>query len=167
MLQGRAPEYEDIDKLKYTLWVIKETLRLHPPVRAIPKTTAASVKLGGVKLPKNTDIYLHAAAAHRHPSYWEKPNDFIPERFDESKNVIAPFTYFPFSLGRRNCVGQKFALIEARICLAMIMQKYSIRFADGVDPKLALEGAQHLTTGPKHDLHISFVPRKEKSIKDV
>ena len=153
--------------MKYTLWIIKETLRLHPPVRAIPKVTAATIKLGGVKIPKNTEIFLHAAAAHRHPLYWDKPNEFIPERFDETKNKIAPFTYFPFSLGRRNCVGEKFALIESRVVLAMIAQKYFIKFADGVDPNIVLEGLQHLTTGPKYDLHIQLIPRNEKLKKDI
>lgn len=150
-----------MEKLPYTLWVFKETLRLHPPVRSIPKKTSEKVRLGDVKIPKNTMVSLNTAAAHKNPKYWENPEEFIPERFDESKHKITPFTYFPFSLGKRNCVGKKFALIEGIIMLAMLAQRFEVAFPEGADQEKYFEFEQQLSTLPKYDLPLVFKPRKQ------
>lgn len=159
VLQGRDPTFEDLEKLPYTHWVFNETLRLHPPVRSIPKVTTETVRLGGYKIPKGTLVSMNAAATHKHPKYWDKPEEFIPERFDESKNNIAPFIYYPFSVGRRNCIGKKFALIEAAVIIAMIAQRFEIEFDKGVEQKEYFLWSQGLTTHPRHS-HLKLVFKK-------
>lgn len=75
-------------------------MRLHPPAPTIPKKAIESVKSGGIKIPKGTGVRLCVAATQVNPIY-----EFIPERFDESKNRVYPFSFLPFSIGKRSCIG--------------------------------------------------------------
>ena len=161
VLQGKDPMFEDLDKLVYTTWVWKETLRLHPPVNSTPRRSNKSFKIGEKKLPKGTIITLHIGGVHLHPQYWENPKEFIPERFDETKNKITPFTYFPFSIGKRNCIGEKFATIEGRIALTMIAQRFKIEFDENIDVNKYFETINMITTVPKHDLKLQFKLRSK------
>lgn len=97
-----------------------------------------------------------------HEKYWDNPKEFRPERFDESTNKIAPFSFLPFSLGKRNCVGERFAMIEGRVALAMIAQRFEVQFMQGIATEKYFEESSVITTIPKHDLKLVFIPRKSQ-----
>ncbi|XP_026390099.1 cytochrome P450 71A1-like [Papaver somniferum] len=74
-------EEQDINKMDYLKCIIKETLRMHPPVPTLSRKPSADAKLGGYDLPPNTDIFLNVWTVQRDPKLWDKPEDFRPERF--------------------------------------------------------------------------------------
>ncbi|KAE8683234.1 FUS3-complementing protein 2 isoform 1 [Hibiscus syriacus] len=77
-------DQDDITKMEYLKCVVKETLRLHPPVVFVPRKTSASIKLEGFDVPSDTTVLINAWAIHRDPKWWENPEEFIPERFENS-----------------------------------------------------------------------------------
>lgn len=109
--------------------IIEESLRLYPPVPAIKRKVKKEVKLGRLTLPPNLELYVSPLALHHDPQIWGDDVDlFKPERFaggvaKASKNTSAAFLAFGF--GPRTCVGLNFALVEAKIALAMILQRYA------------------------------------------
>src|SRR5260370_473653 len=75
---------------------------------------------------------------HRHPKYWERPEEFVPEHFRLEKEAARPrYAYFPFGGGPRQCIGKNFALMEAQLIIATLAQRYRLRLADEqtVDPE--------------------------------
>lgn len=109
--------------------IINESLRLYPPVIMTVRTVEQNVRLGKLTIPAGTRVNLSILAIHHDPEIWgDDVHLFKPERFSEgvakaTKDNIAAF--IPFGLGARSCLGLNFALIEAKIALAMILQRYS------------------------------------------
>ncbi|XP_039023387.1 cytochrome P450 71A1-like [Hibiscus syriacus] len=97
-------DQDDITKMEYLKCVVKETLRLHPPVVFVPRKTSASIKLEGFDVPSDTTVLINAWAIHRDPKWWENPEEFIPERFENSSIDFQgqDFHYIPFGFGRRD-----------------------------------------------------------------
>ncbi|KAE8684023.1 FUS3-complementing protein 2 isoform 1 [Hibiscus syriacus] len=105
-------DMNDINQMDYLKCVIKETLRLHPAVPLlVPRETTSMVNLGGYDIPPNITVLFNVWAIHRDPELWGKPEEFIPERFENSVDFRGQdFEYFPFGLGRRGCPGMAFAV---------------------------------------------------------
>ncbi len=134
---GRAfPTLEHINQFKYLDWVIKETLRLYPPIHIGNRRTECPVQVNGYDIPADTRVMYSIYLSHRHPDYWPEPEAFKPERFDpQQKEKLPPFTYLPFGGGPRNCIGAAFAQVEAKVVLARILQQCHLRLVrDGVKP---------------------------------
>ena len=132
VLGGRAPELADLPRLELTRRVIDETLRLYPPVAVISRETYAADEIDGYAIPAKSGVMLSPYVTHRHPAFWDDPERFDPERFTPEQVAARPrFAYFPFSGGPRLCIGNEFALMEAQILLAMIMQRYRVEVAPG------------------------------------
>jgi len=153
-LGDRDPTPEDLKKLKYFKSVIKETMRFFVlfPVLSRYTTHDVEFKSTGYKIPKGTAIGLNILGLHMAPSIWDNPNEFDPSRYeehhDEHENArTTAFQYLPFSGGPRNCIGQKFALQEVEITLAILLRK--IRFVD-ISPK----DIQHVVAGSMHPKEI-------------
>ncbi|KAK8986972.1 hypothetical protein V6N11_055289 [Hibiscus sabdariffa] len=129
-------EMEDISKMGYLKCVIKETLRLHPasPLLA-PRRTSASVKLGGHDIPSDTTVLINAWAIHRDPEWWEKPEEFIPERFENSSIDFQgqDFHYIPFGFGRRACPGLPFGIASAEYAVANLLYWFDWKLPAGED----------------------------------
>lgn len=107
--------------------VIKETIRLHPPITLLARPCQESSQLGQYLVPADTRIALCLMALHRHPDFWEKPSEFIPERFapENIRSTIKhPFQYIPFSAGPRNCIGQRLSQVELPLILAILLYKF-------------------------------------------
>ena len=120
--------FEKVKSLKYLENVLKESLRMHPPVPLYGRTVEENMTIDGQFIPKGAQIILLVLMLHSNPEYWEHPNDFIPERF-EADNFAKrnPYSYVPFSAGPRNCIGQKFAMIEEKMLLYSIMKNFSLK----------------------------------------
>jgi len=106
--------------------VIKETLRVDPPVwRQIRRVGIDGYKLAGITLEKDQEVNIAAYAVHMNPMYYEEPKKFNPDRFmPENKHLLTPYTYLPFGAGPRNCIGQRFAYQEIKLCLAKIIRQF-------------------------------------------
>lgn len=130
-LGGRTPTFEDLPNLRYTLMVFQEAMRLYPPAWAISRAAIKPDEIGGYRIPANSEILLLPYITQRHPKYWEKPEEFFPEHFSPEKVAARPhFAYFPFGGGPRQCIGNNFALMEAQLIIAMVVQKYRLQLAD-------------------------------------
>ncbi len=132
VLAGRAPTLDDLPKLVYTDMVIKESMRLYPPVWAIGRRAINAFDVEGYHLPAGQIVLMSQWVLHRMPEIWGDPEVFRPERFDPSHPQDVPqFAYFPFGGGPRMCIGMPFAQMEARLLLAMIAQQYQPQLVPG------------------------------------
>ena len=115
-----------INQLPYLDAVIKETLRKYPPVVRLERRVGVDgYKLGDIPLDKGTLIEVPTSAVHYCPEYYSDPYTFDPDRFmPENRHLIAPYTYLPFGVGPRNCIGVRFAIQEMKLCLAAIVRRF-------------------------------------------
>jgi len=114
---------QHIDRLQLTQQVVKEALRLYPPVPSITRHAAADLELGGQEILAGTLINIPIFALHRHRSIWRDPDCFDPTRFaPEAEAKIARTQFMPFGAGPRTCVGASFAMIEATAVLATLIR---------------------------------------------
>ena len=133
-LNGRRPTLEDLKRLAYTDMVIKESMRLMPPVWSIGRVNREATEVLGYSFPQWSGIQICIYCAHRHPEIWERPNDFWPERWaDPAIDEIPKYAYLPFSGGPRICIGNSFATMEANLLLATMAQRYRMRLIEGLE----------------------------------
>ncbi len=127
-LAGRAPTYEETNKLTFMRQMFDEALRLYPPAWMFARILAQEDKLGGYTLPPKAVILVSPYVTQRLPAYWDAPEQFKPERFTaEQVNARPRYAYFPFGGGPRQCIGMPFALMEAPLILAMLMQAFTFQ----------------------------------------
>lgn len=113
--------------------ILNEVLRLYTPVPVTSRSTVQPVKLQDKTLPAGVDLLLLPGLLHHDPKIWgEDYNMFKPERFSQGVSSACknPFAFMPFSLGPRVCIGQHFAMIEAKLALAMILQRFSFELSE-------------------------------------
>lgn len=124
-LGDRHPTFEDVPKLGYALQVIQETMRLYPAVWFIDREPMQDDHINGIFIKKEEDIAVSVHSLHRNAKYWDRPNDFNPDRFaPENKNNRVPYSYLPFGGGPRLCIGQNFAQMEMQFILVMLLRRY-------------------------------------------
>ncbi|XP_057443170.1 phenylacetaldehyde oxime monooxygenase CYP71AN24-like [Lotus japonicus] len=116
-------EDKDVNQMEYMKCVVKESLRLHPPATLIARETTSSGKLGGYDIPNKTMVYINAWEIQRDPDFWERPEAFIPERFENSKVNFngQDFQFIPFGSGRRKCPAVAFGLASAEYNVANLL----------------------------------------------
>jgi cytochrome P450 len=148
VLQGRLPTLDDVSKLVYTRAVIEETLRLYPPVPILSRQARRGDRVGSKELEPGTIIVAMPWLLQRHKLYWERPDDFVPERFLPDQPRPDKCLYFPFSVGPRVCLGLRFGLTESILCLAILSQKFAPRLKPGhkvkIDCRLTLRPGERL-----------------------
>ncbi|GHO81015.1 hypothetical protein KSD_87860 [Ktedonobacter sp. SOSP1-85] len=128
VLNGRAPQMEDLPQLPLTRMVLEESMRLYPPAWAFARQAIAEDEIDGYRIAKGAYVLMFPATTHRHPDFWEQPDVFDPERFSpECSAGRHRFAYFPFGGGPRVCIGNQFALTEALLILATILSRYQLR----------------------------------------
>ncbi len=157
---GYRPTWADIERLDYTSRVIKESLRLDPTAPAFVKFAQRDTVLADrYPVEKGSFMVTSLRALHRNRAYWgDDPERFDPDRFlPEAVSARHPYAYRPFGVGVRSCIGSQFALIEARMVLAMLYQRYRFSLADA---NYKLTHVQTLTTKPR-DLYMRIERRAE------
>jgi cytochrome P450 len=132
VLAGRDPSVEDLARLPYLEAVVKESMRLYPPAWAQARRAVADFDLEGYHFPGGSYVIVSQWVTHRRPDLWQNPEQFLPERFGPAAEVaIPPLAYFPFGAGPRTCIGMPFAMLEARLVLATILQRFRPMLAPG------------------------------------
>ncbi|KAK9992920.1 hypothetical protein SO802_022623 [Lithocarpus litseifolius] len=128
----RWVEEHDINDLVYLQAIIKESLRLYPPVPlSVPHEATEDCHVCDYYIPKGTRLFINVWKLHRHSRVWENPEEFLPERFLTSHaNVDASgqhFEFIPFGSGRRSCPGSKFAFQVSHFTLARLLQGFEFQ----------------------------------------
>lgn len=150
---------EDISKFVYIGQVFKESLRLHPPAQILARMTNDDVDIGKYRIPGGSILGICVLAVHRHQDFWDRPLEFLPDRFhpDNIKSTIKhPFQYIPFSSGPRNCIGARFATLEATAILILILRKFSIKIEPEDEAEIRFE--ETVTCGPRN-MKAVLIPR--------
>ncbi|XP_069429389.1 cytochrome P450 4V2 isoform X2 [Ovis canadensis] len=121
----RPVSLEDLKKLKYLECVIKESLRLFPSVPFFARNLTEDCEVAGYKIVQGSQVIIVPYALHRDPKYFPDPEEFKPERFfPENSKGRHTYAYVPFSAGPRNCIGQKFAIMEEKTILSCILRHF-------------------------------------------
>lgn len=118
--------FTELAKLPYLDAVIKETLRLYPPVPFLPRDVLAPCSIGNIQLDKGDIVVFSPYLTHRSPVFWSEPEKFKPERFLEEQH-IPQLSYFPFGAGANMCIGRRFAWQELTLMLATLYQQFDIQ----------------------------------------
>lgn len=159
VLASRAPGFEDVSKLRFTEMVIKESMRLYPPVWGFSRRALRPFEVSGYQLPVGTNVFLMPWVTHRDARFFPEPERFDPLRWREDpirSGKIPRFAYFPFGGGPRVCVGASFAMLEATLLLARLTQ----RFRFGVPPGQAPEIRPSVTLRTKSGIKVVLHKRK-------
>lgn len=120
------PTYESVHHLHYLEMCLSEAIRMVPPGIFIDRQCVQDVEIHGVLIPKGLIVLIPVYAIHNDPDLWEDPDKFDPERFNqENKESRHPFAYLPFGQGPRNCVGMRLAMLELKMAIAAILQKFT------------------------------------------
>ena len=155
---GETLTPEHYPRLRYLTAVVKEALRLYPPVwslgrKALHPGVLTHGLLGVHQVPQKTDLWLCLYQLHRDPRWYSDPDRFQPERWLTGE-VVPPFTYLPFGIGPRGCIGQHFAMAEAVLGLAAILKQF--RLAPASDDPVGL--SPWITLRPKQPIHLRLKP---------
>lgn len=132
VLGSRRPTAADLAKLDYTERVINETLRLDSPIHSISRVALEDDVVGGYRIPQGATIYVSLCATHRLPELWPNPEEFDPDRFLPELCAARPrFAFIPFAAGHRNCIGGSMAMIDLKLAVAQLAQRYVLDVVPG------------------------------------
>ncbi|KAK4880254.1 hypothetical protein RN001_008400 [Aquatica leii] len=156
---GKVPSYENLQKMKYLEQVVKEALRMYPPVPFFSRILTEDVTYEDKILPKDLVLVVFVFNLHYNPVLFPNPEVFDPERFnaENSKNITL-CSYIPFSAGPRNCIGQKFAMLEIKAAVCKILQTFKLLPVVEHEPVLCANAVLSSQNG----LPIRFVKRKNQ-----
>lgn len=141
----------------YLAQVVHESLRLYPPNWAFPREVAADDEIDGVRLLAGSAVMICPYYSHRHPDYWDRPDDFVPERFERGVASASRIkgAYYPFGVGPRTCTGNHFALLELQLALASLLRQFQAELVPGalITPEFAValrpRGGLWMTVRPR------------------
>ena len=133
---GKAVESAHLERLALVQQVLKESMRLYPPVPLINRQCVAPTRLDGVEVVPGATVVMPIYAMHRHVKRWEDPDAFDPARFAPEREAKMPrYQYIPFGAGPRICIGMAFAMLEATTMLATLLQKARFAPVPGHEPR--------------------------------
>lgn len=153
---------ESLNHLKFLKLVVKETLRLHPPVPLlVPRESIEHCQIHGYDIPCQTRVIVNVWAIARDPKYWTEPNTFKPERFDDSSVDYkgTNFEFIPFGAGRRMCPGVALGMAAVELALAMLLYHFDWKLPIGITPEnLDIDELFGITMRRKSELHVIPIP---------
>jgi cytochrome P450 len=156
VLRGRAPTVADLAQLPYTEMVIRETMRLYPPAPGFAREPIEDVRIGGYVVPRGSLISVNTYALHRDPRFFDDPERFDPERFSAGwEERIPRYAFLPFGGGPRVCIGNGFAMMEARLILATVLQRCRL----SIEPDQLVVPMQLVTVRPKYGIRMRVQKR--------
>lgn len=159
VLQGRLPTHDELDRLDYLDRVLQESLRLYSPVHSLSRVAVEDNTVGGYLVPKGCTAAVSLYATHRLPQHWPDPDRFDPDRFlPEACAARSSYAYIPFAVGHRNCIGGTLAMLEGKLIVAQIVQRYRLDLAPGerVEPYAAT------TMRPRNGLRMIISRRPDR-----
>lgn len=150
-------DYENLKRAKFVQSTYKEALRLYPSAYFLPRESNQDDILGGVRIPKGSQVFLSVRHIQRHPEYFSNPNEFIANRFlNELKH---PFSFIPFGGGPRICIGAALAKLEATLVLQKLCERYEMHPASSAPPEIEAL----ITAHTKSPLPIFFKHREHRA----
>eukprot|EP00090_Calanus_glacialis_P018963 TRINITY_DN29285_c0_g1_i1.p1 TRINITY_DN29285_c0_g1~~TRINITY_DN29285_c0_g1_i1.p1 ORF type:complete len:506 (-),score=75.50 TRINITY_DN29285_c0_g1_i1:15-1532(-) len=156
----RPATSEDLVKMKYLESCVKEALRMFPSIPVMSRTTTEEVEIDGYAVPAHTNIIMLNYLIHRDKSQFEQPDKFDPERFQHDNiHNRHNYAYVPFSAGPRNCIGQKFAMMEEKTVISHILRNFNLQ------SNLLMEDIPlmaELVLRPKNGLFLTLTKRNKK-----
>ena len=155
VLDGRSATMADLHRLPYNKMVYQEALRLYPPIWGQPREAIEDDDVQGYAVPKGSVVSVCQFITHRHPNYWNKPQEFSAQRFTPECEAQRPkFAYYPFGGGGRTCIANNMAMIEGQLALATLLQHF----------KFELASSQHIEPDPKCTLRPKY-PIKARMLR--
>jgi cytochrome P450 len=153
----KIPTADDIPRLQHTEKVLRESMRLYPPVWTMGRYVENDYNVGEYTIPAGSSILMSQYVMHHDPRYYEKPEQFNPDRWTAGfKTQLPRFSYFPFGGGIRGCIGEPFAWMEGILIIATIAQKWTMRLVPG--QRIKLDPA--ITLRPKYGMKMKLIRRK-------
>lgn len=150
------PTYNQLAEMKYLERCIKETLRIYPSVPIYGRNLDEDLNLDGKIVPAGCNVNLMIYNLNMDPKYFKDPEKFDPERFNENnERTENPFVYVPFSAGPRNCVGQKFAMLEMKSTISSVVRNFEL-IPSNIKPKLLMQ----LTTKSSNGINVALKKRR-------
>jgi cytochrome P450 len=158
VLNGRLPTIQDYPQLQYTQMVLKEAMRLYPPVWImIAREAAQNTTIGEHAIRKGDMTFTLPYVIHRLPQYFPDPERFDPERFTPENEARLPrYAYIPFGAGPHVCIGSAFAMMEATLIVAIMAQKFRFRLT----PNQIVEPNPMATLSPKYGMRMYLTARR-------
>jgi cytochrome P450 len=154
VLRDRLPTAEDVPHLITTRMVIEESMRLYPPIWALAREAVEEDEIGGYRIPARSTVVVSPFVTHRDPNYWERPEVFDPDRFTPEQVAQRPkCAYFPFLGGPHQCIGNEFAMLEMRLIVAMVLQRFDMELL----PDQAIRPRASLTLRPSGPVRVALV----------
>ncbi|CAN7992020.1 unnamed protein product [Ixodes pacificus] len=151
----RPVTLDDLRDLPYLDCVIKETLRLYPSVPVVARRIDEDMKIGEQLIPKGAVVATLIYFLQRHQKFYDEPNSFVPERFQEN-NGRHQYAYIPFFGGQRNCIGQRFAVLKAKVLVAQVMRRFNI---ESKLPESELQLEIGIVLRPSQNLDVKLIRR--------
>ena len=152
VLGDRLPTLADLDAMPYTEQVIKESMRLYPPVYMVARQAAEDTEIGGHPVPKGSEVVLWIYMTHRDPRWFPDHAAFRPERFaPEAEAALPRLAWLPFGAGPRACIGRGFAMMEAKLLLAVMARRHRLSLVPGH----RVEVQPRVTLMPKHGMRMT------------
>ncbi|KAG6488085.1 hypothetical protein ZIOFF_056843 [Zingiber officinale] len=149
------PEYNELSSLKIMTMILYEVLRLYPPVPVLERRTFKPVQIGSLLIPSGAVLVLPTVLIHRDPSNWgDDAEEFNPMRFSQGVSMALKeqYAFFPFGGGPRICIGQNFAMLEAKMALSVILQRFSFEFS----ASYAHAPTRRFTLQPQHGVPLKL-----------
>jgi cytochrome P450 len=154
---GKSLSVRDLAQLPYSEWVVKEAMRLYPPAGGVTRQPIDDIELGGYPIAKGSTITIATYVMHRDPKLYPDPEHFDPERLSPENEAKLPrYAYLPFGGGPRVCIGNSFAMMEARLILMTVLQHFQLSLAPGE----TVRAEQLFTLRPKGGLRMIVKQRQ-------
>lgn len=157
----KLPTFDELKDFKYAEYCVFEALRIYPVANVI-RMAKHDINVAGYDIPAGTEVHCSSFVTHYNPEYFKDPLSFKPERFSEDSEehkTRHKYAYLPFGMGARMCVGNRFAMEEAKLALVRLYQRFTFRLHEKT--VLPLEVAAGITLTPKRGVFMTVLPRKK------